>query len=90
MAGAGACMHGEIAVVRGVRNQVEETFFLWRGVGQLFLAFQSKSTQAALWMNQVPEEVLRDSEVAAWVLLGAGGFLACVAPFLFRAGRRRR
>lgn len=87
--GAGLCLHGQLAVAEHLRDQVQDTFFLWRGIGQVTFIFQDEVTQAALWMNEIPEEVVEESSSAAWTLCILGGLLACTAPLLRRPRRRK-
>lgn len=87
--GAGLCLHGQIAVAHAMREQVASTFFLWRGIGELTFVFQDDVTKAALWMNEIPAEVLRQSDAAAWTLVVLGGVLVGAAPFVRRRRRRR-
>ena len=84
--GVGLCLHGQLAVARVLREEVTNTFFLWRAIGQVTFIFQDDVTQAAIWMHDVPDAVMRESDSAAWVLVAIGALLALSAPML----RRRR
>ncbi|MDP6929231.1 MAG: hypothetical protein QF412_05970, partial [Planctomycetota bacterium] len=59
--GAGLFLHGQVAVAFFMRESAQDTFFLWRWVGQITFIFQDETTKAALWMNEIPEEVIRES-----------------------------
>jgi hypothetical protein len=85
--GAGLCLHGQLAVARHLREEAQSSFFLWRAIGGLTFIFQDEVTQAAIWMDEVPEPVLRESDRAAWTLVVIGGLLGAAAPLL--RGRRR-
>ena len=86
--GAGLCLHGQLAVALELRQQVQGTFFLWRAVGQMTFIFQDEVTQAALWMNKIPDAVIRESDRAAWTLVVLGGVLALIAPVLQSVRKR--
>jgi len=86
--GAGLCLHGQLAVAHHLRHEAQGTFFLWRMVGELTFFLQDEVTQASLWMNDVPEPVLRESGRAAWTLAVIGGLMGLSAPLLH--GRRRQ
>ena len=88
--GAGLCLHGQLAVAQTLRDQVQNTFFLWRGIGQMTFIFQDEVTQVALWMNEIPEDVMRESKSAAWTLAIIGGLMACTAPLLRRRTRHKK
>ena len=80
--GAGLCLHGQLAVAQELRNEAASTFFLWRAIGQVTFIFQDEVTQAALWMHEVPDSVVRESDRAAWTLVILGGILAVIAPWI--------
>jgi len=85
--GAGLVLHGQLAVAAHMRSEVQETFFLWRAVGQATFIFQDEVTKSALFLNEVPQSVLDESDRMAWTLTFVGAMLAIVAPF-FRRPRR--
>ncbi|HEB52611.1 MAG TPA: hypothetical protein ENI87_05065 [bacterium] len=84
--GAGLVLHGQVALARYMRNEVENTFFLWRALGHATFAFQGGETRIALAMAEVPKEALKESDRAAWTLVIVGGLLALTGPCL-RRGR---
>ncbi|MEM7203730.1 MAG: hypothetical protein AAF628_25930 [Planctomycetota bacterium] len=84
--GAGLCLHGQLVVAGALREEVQGTFFLWRGVGQLTFIFQDEVTQTALWMNEIPPPVMRESNAASWALIVVGALLALASPLLRRGG----
>lgn len=88
--GAGLVLHGQVAIAQEMRHQVQDTFFLWRAIGQVTFIFQDDVTKAALWMNEVPESVLRESDRAAWVLAIIGALMALAAPLCRRRRKRKR
>lgn len=88
--GVGLCLHGQLAVAEHLRDQAQSTFFLWRGIGQLTFIFQDEVTQAALWMHDVPETVMRESDRAAWTLVVIGLLMSTMAPLLHARAKRRR
>ena len=79
-------LHGQVAFARYVKKEVDRTFFLWRAIGDATFAFQGGETQMALMMGTVPDEALKESDRAAWVLVIVGGLVAVAAPLL-RRGR---
>ena len=88
--GGGLVLHAQVALARHAREEVQRTFFLWRGIGQLTFIFQDDRTKLALWMNEVPPNVLRESDRGAWTLIVLGGVLALAAPMCTRGRTRRR
>lgn len=84
--GVGLALHGQVALARHMRQEVDRTFVLWRALGQATFAFQGGETRMALAMKEVPEPALRESDRAAWVLIVVGGLIAVTGPLL-RGGR---
>ena len=82
--GAGLTLHGQVALARHMREEVEGTFFLWRAIGEATFYFQGGETRMALAMAEVPAEALAHSDRAAWILLVAGALVAMTAPLLRR------
>jgi hypothetical protein len=87
LVGGGLVLHGQVAMARYMREEVESTFFLWRAIGHATFVFQGGETQLALAMSAVPPAALVESDRAAWVLVIVGFLIACTAPLL-RPGRR--
>ena len=83
--GSGLFLHGEVALARYMRDEVDRSFFLWRAMGEATFVFQDGETQLALAMAEVPEEALRASERSAWILVVAGGLLSLTGPLLRRS-----
>lgn len=84
--GSGLVLHGQVAMARYMREEVDSTFFLWRAIGRATFAFQGGDTQMALAMSTVPEAALVESDRAGWVLVIVGGLVALTGPLL-RRGR---
>lgn len=84
LVGAGLVLHGQVALARHMRQEVGDTFFLWRALGDATFAFQGGETRMALAMAEVPEAALVASDRAAWVLLVVGGLVALTGPLLRR------
>lgn len=82
--GGGMTLHGQVAFARYVKQEVDSTFFLWRAIGDATFAFQGGETQMALAMGAVPDEALKESDRAAWVLVIVGGLVALTGPLLRR------
>ncbi len=80
--GAGLVLHAQVALAHHSREQVQSVFFLWRGIGQLTFVFQDDTTKMALWLNEVPDEVLVESDRGAWTLVVIGVVLAVTAFFI--------
>lgn len=85
--GSGLVLHGQVALARYMKDEVANTFFLWRALGQATFAFQRSDVRMALAMQEVPDEALRESDRAAWVLVVVGGLVSLTAPLLRRARR---
>jgi hypothetical protein len=88
--GAGLVLHGQLTVACHMREQVEDTFFLWRAVGRMTFLFQGDAVQSALVLGDLPELVLVKSERAAWSLLFLGVILLLASALLRPAARRPR
>jgi hypothetical protein len=88
--GGGLVLHGQIAFAKSCRSEVGSVFFLWRGVGQVTFIFQDDRTKLALWLNEIPEQVLVESDRAAWTLVVLGSVLAVTSTFFRRCGKKRR
>ena len=87
--GSGLVLHGQVALARYMREEVDNTFFLWRMMGDATFAFQGGKTRMALAMSEVPGEALVHSDRAAWVLVVVSGLVAMSGPML-RRGRRQQ
>jgi hypothetical protein len=86
--GAGLVLHGQVAMARYMRNEVEHTFFLWRAIGEATFSFQGEETRMALAMAEVPEAALKESDRAGWVLVVVGSLIALTGPLLAAGGGR--
>ncbi|MFO1054255.1 MAG: hypothetical protein U1F36_18710 [Planctomycetota bacterium] len=86
--GSGLLLHAQIMCLHYAREEVDNTFFLWRAIGGLTFVFQDDVTKAALWAHEVPEPVLRESDRAGWTLIVIGAI--CVVASLFMHPRRQR
>ena len=80
--GAGLVLHGQVAMARYMRNEVESTFVLWRAIGEATFTFQGEETRMALAMAEVPQAALAESARAGWVLVIVGSLLALTGPLL--------
>lgn len=80
--GAGLVLHAQVALAYHSREEVQSVFFLWRGIGQLTFIFQDDTTKMALWLNEVPDQLLVESDRGAWVLVILGSVIAVTAAFL--------
>src|SRR5262245_49433394 len=87
--GAGLVLHGQVYVWRCMRAECDATFFLWRAIGNATFVFQSGERRLALALNEVPEEVLKESDRSAWVLVIVGSLVALTGPLL-REGKPQR
>ena len=82
--GAGLVLHGQVALAHVMRQEVDNTFFLWRALGHATFAFQGGETRMALAMSEVPAEARQESDRAAWVLVIVGLLIAATGPMLRR------
>ncbi len=85
--GCGLTLHGQVALARHARAEVENTFVLWRAIGEATFYLQGGETRLALAMREVPAESLKESDRVAWVLIALGGLLAVTVP-LWRVRQR--
>ena len=84
--GAGLVLHGQVALARHMKHQVESTGWVWRALGEATFAFQSDDRRMAMAMQEVPEAALKESDRAAWVVVIVGSLVALTGPLL-RRGR---
>jgi hypothetical protein len=89
LVGVGLALHGQVALARHMREEVDRTFVLWRALGQATFAFQGGETRMALAMKEVPDEALRESDRAAWVLVAVGGLITLTGPLLRGRGKAK-
>ena len=82
LAGAGLALHGQVALARYMKGEVDRPFVLWRALGQATFAFQGGETRVALAMKEVPDEALQHSDRAAWVLVIVGGLISVTGPLM--------
>ncbi|MGE3173651.1 MAG: hypothetical protein AB7O97_13590 [Planctomycetota bacterium] len=80
--GAGLVLHGQVALAHYMREEVANTFFLWRAVGEATIFLQGGDIRMAFAMREVPIEVLRETDLAAWTLVAVGALLAIAGPLL--------
>ena len=57
--GAGLVLHGQVALAHYMRAEVDNTFFLWRAIGEATIFLQGSDVRLAFAMREVPPEVLR-------------------------------
>lgn len=81
--GMGLVLHGQVATVHYMREEVAGTFFLWRWIGKLTFAFHDSATQAALTAHDFPTTLILEADRGAWTLVAVGVILAGTA-FLIR------
>lgn len=84
--GMGLVLHGQVAMVYYLRNEVEGTFFLWRWIGKLTFAFQDSETQTALTAADFRVSLIREADRGAWTLVAIGVILAATAFLVRRPG----
>ncbi len=82
LAGAGLVLHGQVALAHVMREEVANTFFLWRAVGEATIFLQGGDVRFAFALREVPAEVLTESDTAAWTLVAVGGLVALAALLL--------
>lgn len=90
LAGAGLVLHGQVAIARVMREELANTFFLWRAVGESTIFLQGGDVRLAFAMREVPTEVLRECDLAAWTLVAVGGLIALAALLLPQPYRQAR
>jgi len=90
LVGAGLVLHGQVALAHYMRHEVDSTFFLWRAIGEATIFLQGGDVRFAFALREVPAEVLRESDTAAWTLVAVGAFLSLTVPLLpKRLGKAR-
>jgi len=82
--GGGLVLHGQVALARYLRQQVTDTFFLWKAIGNATFFLQSNDHRLALSLAEVPADVIDESDRAGWTLVIVGSLLAVCAPLLRR------
>lgn len=91
LVGAGLVLHGQVALAHLMRQEVANTFFLWRAVGEATIFLQGGDVRFAFALREVPPEVLQESDIAAWTLVVVGCLIALAAlllPLPHRAARK--
>ena len=88
--GAGLVLHGQIACALLAKDEVDSVFFLWRAIGQLTFFYQTEVTQAALWLEEIPDGVLRESDRAAWTLAVLGSAVTLSSLFMKAVPRKKK
>ena len=80
--GAGLVLQGQLVFAEHLRVQAQNTFFLWRGIGQVSFIFQDDQTKLALWLNEIDARVLDHSRHVSWVMIVLGGLVVLLAPWM--------
>ena len=80
--GGGLVLHGQVAMWRHMRDEVDRTFFLWRAIGNATFVFQGGEHRLALSLAEVPEAAIKESDRSAWVLVIVGSLVALTGPML--------
>lgn len=88
--GSGVLLHGQVAMAGYVRHDVDSVFFLWRGLAELTFMFHDDVTRTALFLSEVPEDVLVESNRSAWTLTMIGLLFVISAPQVRRRRKKRR
>lgn len=78
--GAGLFLYGVNVSAQYVREEAANTFFLWRWIGHITFPFQDDATKLALWLHQVPSEMIDESGRDAWTLIVVGSLLVVLSP----------
>lgn len=89
LTGMGMLLLAQVNTMFYLRDEVGGTFFLWRALGQLTFVWQDDLTQAAIWADQCPESVLRESERGAITMMVIGALLGVGSLFVRKARARR-
>ena len=80
--GAGLVLHAQVALAHHSREEVQNVFFLWRGIGRMTFIWQDDTTKMALAFNEIPESMLTESDRFAWTLAILGGLIALSSAFI--------
>ena len=80
--GAGLELHGFVAIVRHMADEVDNTFFLFRAVGRATSFLLGGEQRMALAIKEVPPEVVAECARSGYVLMVVGALLALTAPLL--------
>ena len=86
--GGGLVLHAQVAVAHVMREEVDSTFILWRGIGRLTFSLQSEATRTAFAIDDIPKNVLAEADRAAWVLVVIGVVVTALT-FLVRTRSQR-
>lgn len=90
MVGAGFLLYGQVRVGLYIHDQVENTFFLWREIGEITYFLQSPETQLSLALHEIDKSVLMESRRAGITLMIIGALIAFVTPWIQPVGWRWR
>ena len=90
MVGAGLLLYGQVRFGLYIHDEVENTFFLWRAIGEVTYFLQAPETQLALALHEVDKSLLMESRRAGITLMIIGALIAFVTPWIQPVGWRWR
>lgn len=73
--GGGLVLYSQVECALLIREEVSNTFFLWRGIGHLTFMFHDNMTQFSLWLDTMPPNTIEESRRSAIAFLTIGGVL---------------
>lgn len=82
--GAGVVLHGQLAMGRLIREEVESVPGIYRAIGHATFFLQDATTRSSLLLHEIPEEALEEGDHMAWTLVICGALCALAAPMLLR------
>ncbi len=89
MVGAGLLLYGQVRFGLYIHDEVENTFFLWRAIGEATYFLQDPETQLALALHEFDKSYLLESRRIGVTLMIIGGLIAFVTPWIQPLGWRR-
>jgi len=87
--GAGLLLYGQVRFGLYIHDEVDNTFFLWRAIGEATYFLQGPETQLALALHEVDKSYLLESRRIGITLMIVGALIAFTTPFIQPLGWRR-
>lgn len=88
LVGLGLMLYGQLQTAELMREQVQETFWLWRNIGHATFFLQGTDVQVALLLSTIADEHYQHSNRVALTLMIVGGCLLFAAAFVRQRPKR--
>jgi hypothetical protein len=82
LVGAGLLLYGQVRFGLYIHDEVDNTFFLWRAIGEATYFLQSPETQLSLALHEIDKSYLLESRRVSITLMIIGALIAFITPWL--------